>query len=127
MNRRGSYDDRPLDQIVTQLKAANEKLDTAASTATRAQADAQQAHTHYDNAGRGSTHPAIKGAKTESTTAAEKAGKVGRLLAEPAPTSPHTSTSSLPAPSQPSTQQRRPCLQVRAAASRDGGLVRVGS
>jgi hypothetical protein len=72
----------PLDVVIARLKAAIEKLDTATITATRAQADAQQAHTHYADAGRGSTHPAIEGAKMESTTAAEKAGKVGRLLAE---------------------------------------------
>ena len=72
----------PLDQVIAQLTAAIEKLDTAAITAVRAQADAQQAHTHYTDAGRGSNHPAIQAAQTESTTAAAKAGKVARLLAE---------------------------------------------
>jgi hypothetical protein len=79
----------PLDEVIRQLKAAIEKLDTAAITATRAQADALQAHTHYTDAGRGSNHPAIQAAQTESTTAAAKAGKVGRLLAE---TSTHLTT-----------------------------------
>ncbi|GAB3812631.1 hypothetical protein [Micromonospora zhanjiangensis] len=71
-----------MDEVLARLKAAIEDLDTAAVTATRAAADARQAEAHYREAGTGSDHRAAQGAVDESTTAAEKAGKVARLLAE---------------------------------------------
>ncbi|MFC4110331.1 hypothetical protein [Micromonospora zhanjiangensis] len=71
-----------MDEVLARLKSAIEQLDTAAITAARSEADARQAETHYREAGGGSDHPAVRGAVSESITAAEKAGKVARLLAE---------------------------------------------
>ena len=71
-----------VEEVLAQLRAAVGQLDTAAVTALRARADAEQAQTHFTEAAEGSDHPKIKAAVTDSRTGAEKAGKVGRLISE---------------------------------------------
>ncbi|MEV4755331.1 hypothetical protein AB0J86_09490 [Micromonospora sp. NPDC049559] len=71
-----------IEEIVAQLRSATETLDAASVTALRAEADARQAQARFDEAGTGSGHRDITAAFTESRTAAEKAAKVGRLIAE---------------------------------------------
>ncbi|MEU4550526.1 hypothetical protein [Micromonospora violae] len=71
-------------EVVAQLRSAIDTLHSAAVVAQRAQADAEQANTHYTQAARGSRHPELTGAVTESKTAGEKAGKLARLISEAA-------------------------------------------
>ncbi|MFG1763128.1 hypothetical protein ACGFIH_07365 [Micromonospora parva] len=70
--------------VVAQLRSAIDTLHSAAVIAQRAQADAEQANTHYTQAAQGSRHPELTGAVTESKTAGEKAGKLARLISEAA-------------------------------------------
>jgi hypothetical protein len=67
--------------VVAELRQAMEQLDQAAVVALRAEADALHAHTVLNAAATGTTHPAMRGAVTESLTAAEKSAKIARLLA----------------------------------------------
>lgn len=71
-------------EIVAQLLSSIDTLRSAAVVARRAQADAEEAVAHYSQAARGSKHPQLTGAVTESRTAAEKAGKLARLISEAA-------------------------------------------
>ncbi|MEW2428273.1 hypothetical protein AB0877_09685 [Micromonospora sp. NPDC047644] len=71
-------------EVVAQLRSAIDTLHSAAVVARRAQADAEQANTHYTHAAQGSRHPELTGAVTESKTAGEKAGKLARLITEAA-------------------------------------------
>lgn len=73
-----------LGDVVAQLRSAIDSLRSAAVVAQRAQADAEEALAHYSQAARGSKHPHLTGAVAESRTAAEKAGKLARLISEAA-------------------------------------------
>jgi hypothetical protein len=73
-----------LGDVVRQLRQVIVELDQAAVTAKHAQAGAEQAHGLYSEAARGTDHPQTNRAINESRTAAEKAGKSARLLAEAA-------------------------------------------
>jgi hypothetical protein len=70
--------------VVAELRAVLDRLDSAAITATRAQADAEQAHRLYSEAAQGTDHPRIRQAVVDSRTAGEKAGKMARLVADAA-------------------------------------------
>lgn len=73
-----------LGEVVAQLRSVINTLHSAAVVAQRAQAEAEEAHAHYSRAARGSRHPQLTGALTESRTAAEKAGRLARLITEAA-------------------------------------------
>ncbi|MEU0550839.1 hypothetical protein [Micromonospora sp. NPDC005979] len=73
-----------LGEVVAQLRSAINSLRSAAVIASRAQADAEEALAHYSEAAQGSNHPQLTSALTESRTAAEKAGKLARLISEAA-------------------------------------------
>ncbi|MBF9127690.1 hypothetical protein I0C86_01570 [Plantactinospora sp. S1510] len=69
-------------EVVAQLLAVRRKLDAAAVTALRAQADADQAEAHFTEVARGTSHNDIGEAITASHTASEKAARYARLLAK---------------------------------------------
>ncbi|GAB3799342.1 hypothetical protein [Micromonospora zhanjiangensis] len=73
-----------VEQIVAQLRAAANELDSAAAATHRVGADAQQGHALLTAAGQGSDHRDIRAAVDSSQIAAAKVGKVERLLAEAA-------------------------------------------
>ncbi|WP_406067033.1 hypothetical protein [Micromonospora sp. NBC_01638] len=73
-----------LGDVVAQLRGAIDTLHSAAVVARRAQADAEEANAHYTRGAQGSGHPELTGAVTESKTAAEKAGRLARLISEAA-------------------------------------------
>ncbi|MEU7752130.1 hypothetical protein AB0B57_19905 [Micromonospora sp. NPDC049101] len=73
-----------LGDVVAQLRSAIDTLQSAAVVAHRAQSDAEEANAHYAQAARGTRHPELTGAVTESKTAGEKAGKLARLISEAA-------------------------------------------
>ncbi|MFC6015282.1 hypothetical protein ACFP2T_03610 [Plantactinospora solaniradicis] len=66
--------------VVAQLVTVDSKLAAAVVTASRAQADADQAFARYEEAAQGSDHPEIRQAIADIRTASEKAAKVARLL-----------------------------------------------
>jgi hypothetical protein len=68
--------------VVAQLQAVIERFDRIAIAAKHAQADAYDAHDSYSEAKQGTGHSDLNNAVTISREAAEKAGKVARLLAE---------------------------------------------
>ncbi|WP_159079471.1 hypothetical protein [Plantactinospora sp. BC1] len=68
--------------IVAQLQAVRERLAATAVTATRAEADAEQARQRYAEAASGTDHPQIQEAITDIRTAAEKAARTARLLTQ---------------------------------------------
>ncbi|MEQ4300107.1 hypothetical protein ABNF97_01730 [Plantactinospora sp. B6F1] len=68
--------------VIAQLLAVLKRLDTAAVTALRAQADADQAEAHFTDVARGTDHNHIRQAVTASHTASEKAARYARLLAK---------------------------------------------
>ncbi|MEU3454029.1 hypothetical protein ABZ671_10545 [Micromonospora sp. NPDC006766] len=70
--------------LVAQLLAVRGKLDEAAVTALRAQADAEQALAHLTEVGRGSSDQLLRGAVADAEVARDKAGRYARLLADAA-------------------------------------------
>lgn len=70
--------------VVVQLKAVTEKLDNASVTATRAQADVQDAHQKLVQAAQGTGHAELRQAAAGASEAAAKMGKFARLVAEAA-------------------------------------------
>ncbi|MEQ4306245.1 hypothetical protein ABNF97_33510 [Plantactinospora sp. B6F1] len=70
--------------VVAQLREVIERLDRTAMAAKRAQTDLTTGHSSLTDAGRGSDHPKLRLAVSESETAGAKAGKIARLLAESA-------------------------------------------
>ncbi|WP_326561169.1 hypothetical protein [Micromonospora sp. NBC_01796] len=66
--------------VVAQLLAVVERLDQAAVTASRTEAEIAVAHAAFTQAGAGSDHAEIRRAISESEAAAEKAAKVARKL-----------------------------------------------
>jgi hypothetical protein len=73
-----------ISEVLAELRELIGTVDEAAMLALRAQADAQEAYSAYREAGTGSKRPDIARAQVDSRTAAEKAGKTARLLAEAA-------------------------------------------
>jgi len=73
-----------LTEVLQQLRDVIGDLDKAAITAKGAEADARRAFALYDEAATGSAHPQTYIARQEAHTAADKAGKVARLLSEAA-------------------------------------------
>ncbi|GGM49332.1 hypothetical protein GCM10011608_37870 [Micromonospora sonchi] len=71
-------------QVVAQLNSAIKDLDTLAIQAIRAQADIEQATGYFAAGGKGSSHPKIQAALTDSRTSAAKAGRLGRLNSDAA-------------------------------------------
>ncbi|MFV2020532.1 hypothetical protein [Micromonospora sp. LOL_023] len=69
-----------LGDVVARLYAARERLLAAAVTANRAQADADQAATHYAEAAQGSDDQLIKTAIAEVKIAGAKADRVAGIL-----------------------------------------------
>jgi hypothetical protein len=74
----------PLGEVLAEFRELIGVIDQASVLAQRAQADAQEAHGAYREAGTGSKRPDITRAQVDARTAAEKAGKTARLLAEAA-------------------------------------------
>lgn len=70
--------------VIAQLAQASTGLSSAAATALRAQQDAIEAHQALTKASTGTTAPAVTNATAEWKTAADKAGKVARLLLQAA-------------------------------------------
>lgn len=70
--------------IIRRLGTVIGELDRVSMRTTAVQLDAGRAHECFVNAGVGSRHPYLETAKREAQTAAEKAGRVARLLAEAA-------------------------------------------
>lgn len=66
--------------VVAELLAVRERLAAAALIATRAGAEAEQAQSHYSEAGRGTDGGAIRAAVTNVGEAVDKSAKVARLL-----------------------------------------------
>jgi hypothetical protein len=73
-----------LAEVLQQLQEVVGRLDKAAVSAKGAEVDAQRASTLFGKAATGSTYPSGYIARQEAHTAADKAGKVGRLLSEAA-------------------------------------------
>ncbi|MFG1952697.1 hypothetical protein [Micromonospora sp. NPDC048830] len=73
-----------LAQVVAQLNSATTQLDEIAIRAVRAQADVEQAYQRFTAAGHGSKHPDIRAAVTQSRTAMDKAGRLGKLNSDAA-------------------------------------------
>jgi hypothetical protein len=71
-------------EVLAELRELIGTLDEAAGLASRAQVDAREAYGAYREAGTGSRRPDIVRAQVDARTAAEKAGKTARLLAEAA-------------------------------------------
>ncbi|MBM0203695.1 hypothetical protein JNW90_11670 [Micromonospora sp. STR1s_5] len=71
-------------EVVAQLLAVREKLDTAAVTALRARTDAEQALAHLAGVQRGSADRGLSAAVADAKVARDKAGRYARLLAEAA-------------------------------------------
>lgn len=70
--------------VVAQLKTATEKLDNASVTATRAQADAQDAHQKLLQTVQGAGHAEVRQAVSAASEAVAKMGRFARLAAEAA-------------------------------------------
>ncbi|BCJ61813.1 hypothetical protein Jiend_52350 [Micromonospora endophytica] len=73
-----------LAQVIAQLKSAMDQLDEIAVRATRAATDVAEANTRYVAAGRGSDHPTLRAAVTNSRTGTDKAHRLARLSSEAA-------------------------------------------
>ncbi|MFF0154745.1 hypothetical protein [Micromonospora sp. NPDC005203] len=71
-------------ELVAQLLAVRGKLDTAAVTALRARADAEQALAHLAEVQRGSGDQRLRAAIADAEVARDKAGRYARLLADAA-------------------------------------------
>ena len=71
-----------IEEVVAQLLTVIQRLDQAVIGMNRGQADVNQAHESFVEAGRGSEHRLVRTAITASSEGAAKAGKVARLLAE---------------------------------------------
>ncbi|WP_203996665.1 hypothetical protein [Micromonospora lutea] len=61
-----------------------EELDALAVRASRAATDVAEAHARYTTVGRGSDHPSLRGAVTQSRTGADKAHRLARLCSDAA-------------------------------------------
>ncbi|TDB69700.1 MULTISPECIES: hypothetical protein [unclassified Micromonospora] len=71
-------------EAVAQLLAIRERLDEAAVTALRAQAEAEQAFAHVAEVRGGSSDQPLKAAVADIEVARDKAGRYARLLADAA-------------------------------------------
>jgi hypothetical protein len=71
-----------VDEVIAQLARASAGLSSAAATALRAQQDVIDAHQALSDASVGASAHAVTNATGEWETAADKAGKVARLLME---------------------------------------------
>lgn len=69
-------------EVVARLLKVRDQLAKAGVTALRAETDANEAYSRYEEASRGSAHRDIRAAVTNIQTAAQKSGKVARLLRE---------------------------------------------
>ena len=73
-----------VEDLLAGMRSLLVAIDNAAVSATRAQADAQQAQGRYQQAATGTAHPVLVRAVAAARTAAEKAGRTARLLAKSA-------------------------------------------
>jgi hypothetical protein len=73
-----------LQEVLAEMRELLTAIDEAAGKALHAQEDAREAHAQYVEATRGTSHPDAAKAVTNVHTAAQKAGKTARLLAEAA-------------------------------------------
>ncbi|WBB96921.1 MULTISPECIES: hypothetical protein [unclassified Solwaraspora] len=71
-------------EVIAQIARASTGLSSAAATALRAQQEVTDAHQSLSAASAGASARAVTNATTEWKTAADKAGKVARLLIEAA-------------------------------------------
>ncbi|MET8257529.1 hypothetical protein ACFYPG_13715 [Micromonospora sp. NPDC005553] len=71
-------------EVVAHLVAIRANLDSAAVTASRAQADAEQALAHLAEVRRGGTNQRLADAAADAEVARDKAGRYARLLADAA-------------------------------------------
>lgn len=71
-------------EVVAQLNAAIQRLDTLAVTATHAQEEIGQSHRRIAEISQGTDHQDCREAVTQSRTAADKAGRLGRLTSNAA-------------------------------------------
>lgn len=73
-----------LQEVLAELRELLTAIDEAAVAAMHAQADTADARDRYQQAAKGTDHPRMNRAITNAQTAADKAGKTARLLAEAA-------------------------------------------
>lgn len=71
-------------EVAAQLNAAIQRLDTLAVTATHAQEEIGQSHRRFAEISQGTDHQDCREAVTQSRTAADKAGRLGRLTSNAA-------------------------------------------
>ncbi|WBB54418.1 hypothetical protein [Verrucosispora sp. WMMD573] len=71
-------------EVVAQLATAIRQLDTLAVTAAHAQEEIDQGHSRYVEASQGTEQPDSRAAVTHCRTAADRAGRLGRLTSNAA-------------------------------------------
>ncbi|MFF0234323.1 hypothetical protein [Micromonospora sp. NPDC005254] len=73
-----------LAQVVAQLKSTIERLDAVALQADRAAADVAEGSARYADVGRGTDHPKLRAAVSQSRAGADKAHRLARLSSDAA-------------------------------------------
>lgn len=73
-----------LAQVVVQLRSTIDRLDAITVQATRAASDVAEGHTRYATLGKGTDHPRLRAAVSQSRTAADKAHRLARLSSDAA-------------------------------------------
>ncbi|MEV4495990.1 hypothetical protein AB0J84_09815 [Micromonospora arborensis] len=74
----------PLAQVVTQLRSTVDRLDALAVQASRAATDVAEGHALYADVGRGTDHPKLRAAVSQSRTGVDKAHRLARLSSDAA-------------------------------------------
>ena len=113
-----------VEEVLQQLRAVIGALDRAAVIAMGAQAEADRAYSSYTEAATGSAHPQLNVARQESRIAADKAGKVVRLLAEAATSFAEYVNAIAPdtVPTRASAPEAMPAGESLAETSGEGAL-----
>ncbi|MFI7595109.1 hypothetical protein [Micromonospora sp. NPDC049359] len=73
-----------LGQVVAQLRSTIDRLDAIAVQAVRAATDVAEGHARYSAVGRGTDHPKLRAAVSQSRTGADKAQRIARLSSDAA-------------------------------------------
>ncbi|MCX5066849.1 hypothetical protein OOJ91_13440 [Micromonospora lupini] len=73
-----------LAQVVAQLRSTIERLDAVAVQANRAATDVAEGNARYAGVGRGTDHPKLRAAVSQSRTGADKAHRIARLSSDAA-------------------------------------------
>ncbi|MEU4333816.1 hypothetical protein AB0F59_04220 [Micromonospora lupini] len=73
-----------LAQVVAQLRSTIDRLDALAVQANRAATDVAEGNARYAGVGRGTDHPKLRAAVSQSRTGADKAHRIARLSSDAA-------------------------------------------